>query len=433
MKTKHFFSIDRLFSLILIMGFMGLVTVGCTTTPTTPSQRSPSRDIETDQFTKGVLAFEGGRYRDAATLFREIIASYPGSTLLMEAQWHLAKSYVAMEQKDWARRELNLFIKNYRQSRYNEEAQALLLALDQPELNSEKVVAAVWSPVVNPRFDSQLFRQNYPGINTIILDIPDEQLKKAASGILGPLAEDRLYEWIRSVQQERFRVVARISLRTMRWAILDHPDWRDQRYNMARGGLETTNTLDLFHPEVKRMLLRLCQSIAEYPVDGIYIEQVAYGVDEGGTTSAQNIYYNLFSERLELTEAFRSSLPHRPTSAQFWRFAGLKSRYLAGLLDEIQTATRKVRPQVQLGIHIPDLLLVDPLDGLVQSSLDYLQLKEARFDFYVVTAMGASREKMYASLQKYGATHGIWIEWHDTENMPPLAHMPVQGIVVSSR
>ena len=414
------------------IGCIGLV-IGCVATAPPSSSTPLQKDSEIDQFTKGIRAFEGGRYRDAAALFRNVIASYPGSSFLMEAQWHLAKSYVEMGRKDLASRELDLFLVNYRFSRYEEQARLLQFQL---AFGSKRVIAVTGSPDRLPQLRSKLMALNHPGINTILLEIPEDQLRKIALSSSGSsFQDDPLYTWINAARREKFRVIVKIPFRTMRWATLYDPTWRDQRYDIREGILKTTETLDLFSPDVKKMLLRLCRNIATYPIDGIYIDQISYRMEEGWTPSAQHLYQELFSEKLQVAHSFKTSwefprMENDPASVQFWRFAGLKSRYLADILTEVRIAVHETRENLLFGVSIPELLLVDPLEGFVQSSLDYLKMREARFDFFVVTKRAVPKERLYELLKKYGTVEDVWLEW-DVQEGGLQETLPIQGIVVS--
>jgi len=417
---------------IFTAGIIGLVH-GCATTTSAPP--IPLKDTATDQFTRGVRAFEEGQYKEAVARFQNVIAGHPGSPFLMEAQWHLAKSYIAMEHKNLAVRELDLFLANYPESRY--QGQALILR-SEVALSSKKVIATLWSPHIQPQLNNQLLHLNYPGINTILLEIPDDQLRRIAFSSGAPVAGDPLYEWINAIRKEKFRVIVKIPLRTMHWPVLYRSDWRDQKYDAQNGILQTTDALDLFHPEVKAMLLTLCRNIAAYPIDGIYIDQISYPMEEGWTPAAQGLYQNLFLEKLQLAHVFKASWAEAlnkkgddPTSVQFWRFAGLKSRYLADLLTAIHIAIENVQYNLSFGVGLPEMLLVDPLEGFIRSSLDYLQLKEVRFNFFVVTKRETVRERLYESLQKYGAAEDIWFEWDHRGGLFPPEKIPIQGIVVS--
>ncbi|MBI3598567.1 MAG: hypothetical protein HY201_03850, partial [Nitrospirae bacterium] len=70
--------------------------------------------------------------------------------------------------------------------------------------------------------------------------------------------------------------------------------------------------------------------------------------------------------------------------------------------------------------------------GLSETSLDYLELQEAQFDFYWVGSMGAGSKKVLESLLKYGRTDNIWFQRTRKETISSLLEMPIQGIVVSS-
>lgn len=424
MKSRAFAHRAPCLILMVIAGLAGVSPYGCVATPPPSASRPPlpAKDTETERFTNGMRAFQTGRYKDAAASFRDIIASFPGSPMLMEAQWYLARSYRAAGEHDRAVRELNLLLKNYSNNPHRDEARRLLSQLTS---DLKKVVAVTWSP--DKALKDRLRGVNSPGINVVILELPSNVLEALAAAEPRQAVSNRFNRWIAEARQEKLRVFVKVPFRTLPWAIANHPDWRDAHVQQG----QTKERLDLFHPEVKAMLLQLCRNIARYPIDGIYIDQIAHQMEEGETISARILYERLFMEKLHLTG---HSMDNRKDAipTQSWRFAGLKSRYMTDLLDDIQTAVHILKPQMAFGVSVPEILLMDPRDGLVQASLDYVHLKAAQFDFYVITERGAPQEAVYASLQKYDMLGKTWLEEsRGTRRNEMFSHFPIQGVVVS--
>ncbi len=411
--------------LLIGTALIGLFIYGCIKS-VSPPPAAPPKVTEGDKLLKGIRAYEAKRYEDAANLLRDLIASHPGSPLLMEAQWHLARTYLASGERDLAKRELSLFLRNYRNNAYEDKAR---LFLSQMELESAKTIAVSWSPVRTPRWKTVKRPPDAPEVNTILLEIPDEQLERLWSATVSIPLDDPLYQWIDSVQKAGFRVILKTALRTMPWATAQHPDWRDQRYDPQKQSFVTTEKLDLFHPEVKKMLRTIYQRIARYPIEGIYIDEIAYRSDEGWTPAAQTLYQNLFSEKLDPASLFIRT-DSEPSPPELFHFAGIKSRYLAKLLTDIQKAIRLERPHVNLGIGIPYILFVDPATGLMDHSLDYLELKQTPFDFYVMTSAETWNEDTYESILKYGKTETIWFQLTPGQNLSKALAAPIQGVIL---
>ncbi len=264
-----------------------------------------------------------------------------------------------------------------------------------------KSVAVVWSPEKTPLLQTVLSRSANVTANTILLEVSDQQLKRSAQALSNIVARDPLFDWIVSAQKMGFRVFLTTPFRSI-------------------AGYE----VDIFNPEVKKGLLSFYRNIARYPLNGIYMNDISYAMKEGITPYAIATYQDLFSEKLETRLS--------QTGHSLWRFAGLKSRHLTKLLSEIWAQIQVVSPEMEFGIGVPEILLTDPAKGLMETSLDYLELKEAQFDFYVVASQGTGAQSVSESLLKYGKLDKVWFQRTRKEKITSLLEMPIQGVVISS-
>lgn len=389
---------------------------------------------------EGIRLYEEGRFSEAADRFVKIIERYPGSPLLKESQWLLAKSYLGQGEKSAAVKELDAFLKNYPNSPHEEEGRGLLSRL-RPH---KKILAGYWFPAPGRSLREEIpaFRQR--GIDTIILPVYDNKAGRSGlyfKGTGAPLLEDRLQEWIDTAHLSGMRVVAKMPLREMNWA-LGNPEWRDRRYESRRRYVDH-DKLDLFHPQVKEMVFQLYRDLTSYPVDGIYIDESTYEAEEGWTESALGLYSELFHERIDPAVVFgEGSAPpgekvSYPSASQLWRWLGWRSRFLSAFLKELRTEVQSMRSEVEWGIGISETLLLDPRAGLVERSQDLLELKQLNFDFYVLISKPLSplRMSLYEALSKYGVRPDkIWFQppVFDQEFLPARLRAPLKGWVLLS-
>lgn len=287
----------------------------------------------------------------------------------------------------------------------------------QQNLAPPKSVAVIWSPEKTPFLKDLLPRYaSNITINTVLLALSEKQLKKSAQVTSNSLKNDPLFGWIDSAQKMGFRV------------FLITP------FRLATGYSEIAVTgssgaeVDIFSPEAKKGLLSFYRDIARYPLNGVYVTDISYGMKEGFTPHGIATYQDAFSEKL----ASRPNLNSPLNSPWLWRFAGLKSRHLTKLLNAIWAEIQLGAPEMEFGINVPEILLIDPTKGLMETSLDYLELKEAQFDFYAVDSMGSGAQRVSELLLKYGKLEKVWFHRTRKETIVSLLEMPIQGVIVTA-
>lgn len=422
-----------LFSFLLMTALSGCV-------------RPPTRSDRIDEqgwteLVEGIRSFEERRYSEAKRRFLKIIESYPGSPLLSEAQWLLAKTYDAAGEKPEAIRELQFFLQNYPKGLHGEEARSLLFRLKHAD---QKAVAVIWSPSSGGRMedDLRLFRKR---ANTVI--IPVFSNAPGRSGVFfqasgAPLLADRLREWTESARQMGFRVVAAMPIREMRWATAAHPEWRDERYDPNTETLHPVEKLDLFNTEVKKMVLQLYQALARYPIDGVYITDLSYGAEEGRTPFATRLYENSFSESIDPGSVAAGSIGRTREGREggepsFWHWVGWRSRFLSDFVKELQTEIRPRRPDMLWGTALPETVLTHPVKGLAETSIDLLDLKRAENDFYLISPQSrpGGVQLLLDTISKYTIRpQEVWLQPTSTDraSLAEAMRSPFQGLILPS-
>jgi len=424
-----------LFSLIVIILLAGCIQ------PTTRS--GPGNEKGWTELVEGIRSFESGRYSEARNRFQKIIESYPGSPLLSEAQWLLAKTYDAAGEKPAAIRELQLFLKNYPQSAHDEEAHLLLFRLEQSD---QKTIAVIWSPLSAQSLEDAL-RSFHRKANTVI--IPVFSNTPGRSGVYfkasnAPVLADRLQGWIETAHQKGFRMIAAMPIREMRWATRSHPEWRDRQYDSKGGTLQPIEKVDLFNPEVKGMVSQLYRELAQYPIDGIYIGDLSYGIQEGWTPFAMRLYERSFSESIDPGSIVAGSIDRTREGAdrdgrgpQFWHWVGWRSRFLSGFVRDLQTETQARRPDLQWGAALPEMVLTQPLRGLSETSIDLLDLKSSESPLYLIFTQSSSSGilPLLETASKYSIRpQEVWIQPTsiDRASLSDVMKSPFQGLILPS-
>lgn len=382
---------------------------------------------------EGTRLYESRNYSEAARLFLKMIDTYPGTPLLAEAQWLLAKSYGASGKKEAAVEELQAFLRNFPGNSHLEEARSLLFRL---ENSSRKVVAAYWFPSAQKgdedRFDS--FKRE--GINTVMIaglsDLSDPSARPDRARL-----QDGLAESIQRARLAGFQVIVRLPLREMSGLARSRPEWSDRQFDQNTRQLRQTAKPDLFNDEVRAALLRTFRDLAFYPIDGIYVDAFTYRIDEGWTHSASNLYRDLFLEEVDpvlfLNEPIRSVGEERPPPAasQFWHWVGWRSRFINDLLKDIRKEVESARPGIRFGVALPEIALLNPARGLAEFSIDFLELKRSKFDFYLVSSSEAPMPVLLGILSRYAISpREIWIQTRSGKDLPPgFSGSPFQGFV----
>lgn len=417
----------RLFILIF------LVLAGCMQSV---GRNAPVESREWADLVKGIRFYEDRRYPEATQLFLKFIESYPGTPLLAEAQWLLAKSYDAAGRKRAAAQEFRIFLRNFPESSHQEEARAFLFRL---ESFPKKVIATFWFPNLQEPLDDSLDFYRKRGINTVIVIPLSDSIAQGGRVSDNAMFHENLGAWIEKAHLAGFQVVVRVPLRELSGLTHFRPEWHDRQFDPSKKELHPIAKLDLFNADVKEVVLRIFRDLALYPVDGIYVDAFEYRMEEGWTPSSLELYQNLFFEKLDpllfLNEPVRSGgeRPH-PALSQFWHWVGWRSRFINSLLIDIQKEVEAIRPDIQFGVAVPEIALLNPVRSLAELSLDLLELKRSKFDFYFLISRSEASPTpaLFDTLSRYAISpQEIWLQWRFREDLThEFSRSSLQGFVL---
>lgn len=423
------YSMARLRPFILIF----LVFAGCIQSI---GRNAPVEEREWADLVTGIRFYEDRRYPEATQVFLKFIESYPGTPLLAEAQWLLAKTYDAAGRKRMAAQELRIFLRNFPKSSHQEAARAFLFRL---ENFPKKVVAAFWSPSRQKPLDDPLDFYKRRGINTVIVTPLSDPIAQSGDVSDPVLFHEELGDWIEKAHLAGFQVIVRVPLRELSGLTHFRPEWRDRRFDRGKNELHPIAKLDLFNADVKGAVLRTFRNLALYPVDGIYVDAFEYRREEGWTPSSLELYQNLFFEKpdplLFLNQPVRSGQERsHPAPSQFWHWVGWRSRFINSLLVDIQKEIETIRPDIRFGVAVSEVALLNPARSLAELSLDLLELKRSNFDFYFLVSGSDSSPTpvLFDALSRYAiAPQEIWLQWRFREDLnAEFSRSALQGMVL---
>lgn len=208
--------------------------------------------------------------------------------------------------------------------------------------------------------------------------------------------------------QSGLRIVTLLPSRRFAGAISDHPDWEDSSYDVKRGSIQRTGKLDLFNPAVMVYLTDLFRSIAEYSVDGIFLdEDFTYAETEGMSSGALALYNRKFGASLDPAALFAQRKSSEELgkvgeySSDFWRFAEMKSDRLSLLLKNIIQSTKAVNQKIIFGISVPVEGMPQVKERLAWYSFDLKEFQKLAIDYYwVVLPHRDIRERQHLTYKK---------------------------------
>lgn len=176
---------------------------------------------------------------------------------------------------------------------------------------------------------------------------------------------------------------------TLRTPLIGSGDLRDRRFDLASCQVLPTDTLDPFHPEVRRRLQALFADLARYDLDGILLQDdLALRHTEGFSATALAAYRrcdgrlpdpeDFYRDRRRLEDG-RVRVGCYPPS--FYRWSQWKCRVLMDLAAAVKNSVRQVDPDIRLAFNLPYEILSNPQGALAWFSLDLSEVRKTGFDY----------------------------------------------------
>jgi biofilm PGA synthesis lipoprotein PgaB len=176
---------------------------------------------------------------------------------------------------------------------------------------------------------------------------------------------------------------------TLRTVLDGSGDLRDRRFDLASGQVLPTDTLDPFHPEVRRRLQTLFADLARYDLDGILLQDDLVLRHTQGFSATALAAYRRYGGRLPDPEDFyRDSRKMEDGrvrvgfySPSFYRWSQWKCRVLMDLAAALRNSVRQVDPDIRLVFNLPYEILSNPRGALAWFSLDLSEVRKTGFDY----------------------------------------------------
>jgi hypothetical protein len=297
-------------------------------------------------FQKGLKVYEEGRYDQALRIFQDLIVAYPGSPVLAEAQWMLARTYEQQGRFKEALTEYDALLSNFPQSPRRVEAG--LRADFLSELLRESVPEKAYPVIVgfeiqdNPPLSSQLVSHRAEGFNTVVTDDP---LMEKASGSMAPA------ELVTAAHREKLYAFARLRI---------HP-----AALFEEAGLN----------DLKLRLLEI--TIAG--MDGVLFDGFVSSSEQALIGKTLDQFNRDTRSSLEPAEVLANP-------AVYWRWVGWRSRQMIKILKGSVTPVLKTRPHFYWGIIFPPEAITAPHQALARTGLDLLEAKQQGMDYFGIVA-----------------------------------------------
>lgn len=329
------------------LGGLGLLIVGCIAGKPLSIPPPPTDPKQLSILESGIAAYDEGKHDQAIKIFQGLIAHYPGSSLLMEAQWMLGRTY---EQRgDWRRAllEYESLLSNFPQNPHRSEAGLRVRFLSEllyQEAGKKSYPVIRGLEIADQQvLPSQLAAYLAQGFNTIVVgaDISER----------APLTQTAA-EMVSSAHRAGFYVFARLKIRPM----------------------------NLFEPAAQTQLKRTLIEIAVSGMDGVVLDGFVTLAEEGLPRTTVEQFNSDFKLNLEPKDIFENP-------SAYWQWAGWRSRKLMKILSEAVKPVLATRSRFYWGIVFPSGAIAVPHQVMAQTGLDLLEAKQQGLDYFGISAV----------------------------------------------
>ena len=333
---------------LLVMMLMGLIS--CATGRSSESTQTKEIMDQADEiYREAEAAYEKGDYHEALIKFQEIIHRYPGSLLLSDAQWMVARTEERRGQWKRALMQYKSFTFNYPQSKYVKEARRRILLIREleNEVPQRKIYPLLKGIEVKniKKVMESIDQHEALGINTILIQLDDS--------VAGFTADDILF-----LQRKGLLVYALIRM-----------DFRE-----------------LFSLDARDDFKRLSIKIGILGLDGLLIE----GNNRTASEWLQVDIINQFNRDFG-TEAVPDDF--RKDARLYWRWAGWKGRSIIKRLEEVVRPIKNTQRKFYWGIIFPEVAITRPHIALSRHGVDLLEAKASSLDYFVIDQEGRNHDR----------------------------------------
>ena len=366
--------------------------------------------------------------------FARLIEHFPASPLLPRAQWHMAEAFYHAGRLHDAEAELKLFISNFEESPFAEQARVRLDEVRRklwresaPVSPSPGIYRKPFIPAAPPlravqvmlfegrnkaEIGGELARLKAAGVDTVIVRAfhnPGDRYYRSVKSTVrqgvyfktsnAPVVEDILGEFTALAHSNGLKIFAWMTTRYADYGVEDDPALACKKYDLESGDFVRCRGLDLFNPAAIERLEAIYSDLAAYDIDGILFQDdlvlrhtegfgpfmsALFAAETGHSAHPDALYGRTADGRLYYTELF-------------WEWASWKNRRLLTVADRLRTAVREKRPEVRFAINLMYESVTNPPYALAWLSQNLDAAVRSDFDYYSIMAY---HRQMSAELDK---------------------------------
>lgn len=446
--SPRLFHVGLLLLGVLLLGACARSPKPVAELPPPPPQPSPQSVPAPSSSTGGIRLLKDaqehqsrGEYASAIQKLQAFLDSQPTTSLFLEAQTALARTYEQSENFQealQAYREVAKRIPARSSGTIRQHTQERIAFLEaRTELGKQgtrrSVVVMIPASALPPRkqWDHWLDELQKAGVTIVVLEAGTKSVRSGHSSMSKPRAptskssgpspgvyfqttwapvlKPALNQIVPLAHRKGMAVFAAVTLRRMPW--LEPPvGWADWVYRLNANRLERSQALDLFNPAVQDYHAGFLADLVKTGIDGVLFQaNVPMGPFEGlsrfGLEGFRRQYGIQLNARILFPPPAQASRPSKPEqsspdglgkpevtsrfSPAYWKWEGWKVRERLEVIGRHMNRLRKQVPAIQFAMEVHVEAITKPMDALLHFSEDVMEAKQLGFH-YLVTPMGAS-------------------------------------------
>lgn len=355
--------------------------------------------------------------------FARLIEHFPASPLLPRAQWGMAEAFYHAGRLHDAEAELKLFIANFEDSPFTEQArlrldevQRKLWRSREPTAPAQGIYRKPFIPHVPPlravqvmlfegrnydEIDGELARLKAAGVDTVIVRAfqnPGDRYYPSVKSTVergvyfkttgAPVVEDIMGRLTELAHSNGLKIFAWMTTRYADYGVEDDEALACKKYDLDSREIVRCRGLDLFNPEAVTRLEGIYSDLAAYDIDGIlFQDDLVLRHTEGFGPYMSRLFTRETGLKADPAALYvRTGEGRVHYTELFWKWASWKNERLLTVADRLRAAVRRKRPEVKFAINLMYESVTNPPYALAWLSQNLDAAVSRGFDYYSIMA-----------------------------------------------
>ncbi|HZX35916.1 MAG TPA: poly-beta-1,6-N-acetyl-D-glucosamine N-deacetylase PgaB [Thermodesulfobacteriota bacterium] len=375
------------------------------------------------QFAYAKRLFDNKDYALSAREFSRVTERFPFTEFKERAHYLTALSLLRDKRYKEAKDGFEIFIRNFGESVYREEALKGALIAEKklkeegeriPVLRVVKLKPApamsaamraaqvlVFEGTTPEEIKKEISRMSSLGVNAIILRVFHNSFDRgfftkertAEGGVYfrssrAPVKADVLSLAAAEARRNGIKIFAWMTTRYADYGVEERNELACRGYDIEKGVFTRCRGLDLFNDETVERLEGLYSDLASYDIDGIlFQDDLILKHNEGFGPFAEALYRRDTGGRLDAKGLYATRGDGRVAyTAEFWKWASWKNKRLLYVAGRLKKAVRAKNPDVEFAINMMYESVTNPRSALAWFSQDFRETVKSGFDYYSIMA-----------------------------------------------